>query len=95
MKESMTATKSMQEQIGDCQDDRSLQKRVALFTEKWSIAMDLNKRDASEFSADLVMVVQAVHRDANRETHALLVKAISAFSLSAVPPPSLILRKEP
>lgn len=60
-------------------DERALHKRVEWFVEKWTTAMDLNKRDAAELNADLVMVVQSVHRDASRETHALLTKALMAM----------------
>ncbi len=60
-------------------DERSLHMRVKWFVEKWTTAMDLNKRDAAELNADLVMVVQSVHRDASRETHALLTKALMAM----------------
>ena len=58
--------------------------------------MDLNKRDAAEFVADFVAVVQAAHRDASRETHALLTKTLMTMPPSPIivmpksdgPPPS-------
>lgn len=65
-------------------DERAMHARVKWFTEKWTAAMDLNKRDAAEFSADLIMVVQAIHRDANRTTHDLLMKALAAAPMPAV-----------
>lgn len=70
-------------------EERSLHALVQRFTEKWTTKMDLNKRDAAEFGADLVMVVQAVHRDASRETHALLSR-----SLAAMPPPVFVTEKK-
>ena len=60
-------------------DERALHKRVQWFVEKWTTAMDLNKRHAAELNADLVIVVQSVHRDASRETHALLTKVLMAM----------------
>ena len=58
--------------------------------EKWTVALDLNKRDSAEFMADLTLVMQAVHRDASRETHALLTK-----SLAAMPPPVFVQKSTP
>lgn len=66
-------------------DERSLHRHVQWFTEKWSVALDLNKRDASEFAADFLLVVQAIHRDAGRETQALLMNA-----LGAIPPQTFV-----
>ena len=83
-----TALDAMQKQSEADRDERELSRRVQWFTEKWTVAMDLNKRDAAEFAADLVMVVQAVHRDASRTTHELLAK-----SMAAMPPPSFIVSK--
>lgn len=85
---SITATEALQRQREQDLDERSLHRKVQWFTEKWTIALDLNKRDAAEFSADFVTVVQAVHRDANRETNALLTRA-----LSAMPPQPIIINK--
>lgn len=70
-------------------DEQSLHKRMQWFTEKWTVAMDLNKRDAAEFSADMILVVQAVHRDASRETHALLSKSLAAM------PPTVFMTEKP
>lgn len=70
-------------------DERLLHKRVQWFTEKWTVAMDLNKRDAAEFSADMIMVVQAIHRDAGREYYALLKNA-----LAVMPPPVFMTEKK-
>lgn len=88
MPDSITATEALKGSEAD-RDERSLNRRVQWFTEKWTVAMDLNKRDAAEFAADFVTVVQAVHRDASRETHALLTKA-----LSAMPPPVFIAKPD-
>lgn len=84
-----TALGSTQEQRRIDLDERSLQARVRWFVEKWTVALDLKGRDSAELSADLVMVVQAVHRDASRETHALLLKAFSAM-----PPAQFIVAKK-
>lgn len=86
MPDSITATEALKQREADI-DEQSLNRKVQWFTEKWTVAMDLNKRDAAEFVADFVTVVQAVHRDANRETHALLVSALAAV------PPSIIMPK--
>lgn len=88
MSESITSTESMKQRETD-QDERSLHRRVQWFTEKWTTAMDLNKRDASEFAADFMLVVQAVHRDAGRETHALLRNA-----LAVMPPPVFVTKTD-
>jgi hypothetical protein len=69
------------------QDERSVQKRMAWFVEKWTTQMDLNKRDAGEFAGDLAVVVQAVHRDASRTTHEMLARA-----MSVMPAPNIILK---
>ena len=57
-------------------DERALHQRVEWFFKKYAPA---DKREAAEFHADIMMVVQAVHRDASRETHALLEKALAAM----------------
>lgn len=67
-------------------DERALHRRMQWFFEKYAPA---DKREAAEFQADLTMVVQAVHRDASRETHALLTKALSAM------PPAQFIVKDP
>lgn len=74
-----TALQALQAESERDRDERSLHKRVQWFVEKWTAQMDLNKRDAAELNADLVMVVQAVHRDAGREYHHLLKSALSAM----------------
>jgi len=70
-------------------DERNVQARMKWFVEKWATAMDLNKRDTGEMAGDLAVVIQAVHRDASRETHALLTRA-----LAAMPSPTLIVPKK-
>lgn len=57
-------------------DERALHQRMEWFFKKYAPA---DKREAAEFHADLIMVVQAVHRDASRETHALLIKVVMAM----------------
>jgi hypothetical protein len=68
-------------------DETILHQRMQWFFEKYAPA---DKRDAAEFQADLMMVVQAVHRDASRHTHDLLGKA-----LSLMPWPSTIVMPGP
>jgi hypothetical protein len=70
-------------------DERELHRRVQWFTEKWTTALDLNKRDAAEFTADFTTVVQAVHRDATRDISAILTKIMMAI------PPAPIFVKRP
>lgn len=82
-----TATEAMQDRIGREQDERSLHAYMRRFVERWTADMD--KRDAAEFQADLTLVLQAVHRDANRETHALLRNA-----LAAMPPAPIFIEKK-
>lgn len=84
-----TATELLQEQVGRDRDERSLHSRMLWFTEKWADEMNLSREQVATFSADLVMVVQAVHRDASRDTHALLTKA-----LAAMPAPVFVTKKE-
>ena len=84
-----TATEILQEQRERDLDERSLHKRVAWFSEKWTTQMDLNKRDAAELHADFTLVLQAVYRDASRDTHALLTRA-----MSTMPPPTFIIEKK-
>jgi hypothetical protein len=66
-------------------DERALHDYMEWFFKKYAPA---DKREAAEFHADMAMVVQAVHRDAMRETHALLTKA-----LMAMPNPFTVLQK--
>lgn len=60
-------------------DERTLHRRVQSFTERWTVALDLNKRDAAEFAADFAIVVQAVHKDATRDISAILSKIMMAM----------------
>jgi len=71
-----TATEAIQERLGREQDERSVHSNMARFVRRW--APD-DRHDAAEFQADLALVLQAVHRDASRETHALLAKALMAM----------------
>ena len=71
-------------------DERVMHERMQWFTEKWTVALDLNKRDAAEFGADLLLLVQAIHRDSSRVTHALLTKALMAMP----PAPIFVAKKE-
>lgn len=81
-----TATEAIQERLGREQDERSVHSNMARFVRRW--APD-DRHDAAEFQADLALVLQAVHRDASRETHALLAKA-----LMAMPPGPIFIDKK-
>lgn len=67
-------------------DERSVHAYMTRFTQRWTDGLDRN--DAAQFAADLLLLVQAIHRDASRETHALLAK-----SLAAMPPPQVVIEK--
>lgn len=82
-----TATESMAEIREREMDERSLHGRMKWFTAKWTD--ELRPDQGSEFYADLLMLVQAIHRDANRETHALLKNA-----LAAMPPQPVFIDKK-
>lgn len=86
--EYMTASEALQARGGDA-DERSLHRKVQRFIEKWTVAMDLDKRDAAKFVADFVTVVQAVHLDAGRETHELLKRA-----MAVMPPPVFVTKRD-
>lgn len=81
-----TATEVAQDQA--TRDERELHRRVQWFTEKWTVALDLNKRDAAEFAADFTLVIQSVHKDATRDISAILTKI-----MMAMPPQSITLPK--
>ena len=81
-----TATEAMQERIGRDQDERSVHAYMRRFVERWA---PNDQRDAAEFQADLALVLQAVHRDASRDTHELLRRA-----LAAMPPQPIIIDKK-
>lgn len=74
-----TATKQALAQFDKNRDERELNQRVKWFVDKWAERLDASREEISELSADLVMVVQAVHRDASRESHALLTQALLAM----------------
>jgi hypothetical protein len=57
-------------------DERVLHARMEWFTNKYQPE---DRRQASEFHADLLMLIQAVHQDASRHTHKLLENAFSAM----------------
>lgn len=65
-------------------EERSLHQRMEWFFKKYAPA---DKREAADFHADLIIVVQAVHRDASRETHALLTRALEAMPGMLFPKP--------
>ena len=69
-------------------DERSMHARVKWFSEKWAAHLDLSGRETAEFHADFIMVVQAIHRDANRTTHELLMNA-----LASAPIPAMLIKK--
>ena len=88
MDEKLLKTASEVAQDQATRDERDLHRRVQWFTEKWTIALDLNKRDAAEFTADFTTVVQAVHRDATRDISAILTKI-----MMAIPPAPLFVKR--
>jgi len=83
-----TATEAALQQLDKNRDERELNQRVKWFVDKWAERLDASRDEMSELSADLVMVVQAVHRDASRDTHALLTKV-----LMAMPPAPIFVQK--
>ena len=82
-----TATEAANEAYEIARDERSLHGAMERFTKKWTA--EIRQGDASEFHADLLMLVQAIHRDASRETHALLRNA-----LAAMPPQPIFIDKK-
>lgn len=70
-------------------DERDLHMRMKWFVDKWAERLDAGREEQAELSADLTLLLQAVHRDASRETHELLTRALSAM------PPSPILVRLP
>lgn len=72
-----TATEDMREKIDRENDERSLHWRMERFTKRW--ATDLAKNDQAQFHADLVLLLQAVHRDANRDIHRLMLSVIQSW----------------
>lgn len=81
-----TATELMGERNQRDQDERSVHAYMQRFVQRW--APD-DRHDAAEFQADLALVVQAIHRDASRETHAMLYRAVAAM-----PTPSILIEKK-
>ena len=81
-----TATETVSESMDRERDERSLHTAMRRFTKKWNPD---HKDDAMDFQADLLLLVQAIHRDASRETHALLMNAL------AVMPPQTIFVDKP
>lgn len=83
-----TATEAALQQLDKTRDERELHQRMKWFVDKWAERLDASREEASELSADILLLVQALHRDASRETHALLTKA-----LMAMPPQPMIIPK--
>jgi hypothetical protein len=73
---SKTATDIQADAVDAHRDERILHSRMEWFTKKYQPA---DRREASEFQADLLMLVQAVHQDASRYTHKLLENALRAM----------------
>ena len=69
-----TATEKLSERREADMDERALHNRMEWFSKKYAPA---DKRECAEWHADLLLVVQAVHRDASRETHRLLGNALA------------------
>lgn len=76
-----TAT-SIRQDTDAHRNERLLHARMEWFTNKYQ---PVDRREASEFQADLLMLIQAVHQDASRHTHKLLEK-----SLAAMPPFTIV-----
>lgn len=83
-----TAAQTLAE-LDKTRDERELHQRMKWFVDKWAERLDASREETSELSADIVLLVQAVHRDASRETHVLLTKA-----LMAMPPAQFIIPKK-
>lgn len=77
-----TATEAMREMDDRRRDERSVHSYMQHFIDRWA------PFEKGEFVADLTLVLQAVHRDASRETHALLRRA-----LQAMPPAPIFVEK--
>ena len=82
-----TATESVAERRDREYYERSLHHGAERFVSRWTDGMGSEER--SKFHVDLVLLIQAVHRDAMRETHALLKNA-----LAVMPPSPIIIRKD-
>lgn len=54
--------------------EKILHNRMEWFTNKYQPE---DRRQASEFHADLLMLIQAVHQDASRHTHKLLESSLN------------------
>ena len=80
-----TATKTALEHLDKQRDERELNQRMKWFVDKWAERLDASRDETAELSADIIMLVQAVHRDASRETHEMLRR-----SLATMPPPAFI-----
>ena len=80
-----TATEAALQQLDKTRDERELHQRMKWFVDKWAERLDASREETSELSADILLLVQAVHRDASRETHALLRN-----SLALMPPMQII-----
>lgn len=87
MSHARTAAEAIEARKSRDIDERSLHDCMRRFVKRWTEHMDA--RDAAEFQADLTLVLQAVHRDASRETHALLRNA-----LAAMPPAPIFIEKK-
>lgn len=80
-----TASEAALQQLDKTRDERELHQRMKWFVDKWAERLDASREETSELSADILLLVQAVHRDASRETHALLRN-----SLALMPPMQII-----
>ena len=81
-----TATEIAQEAREREREERSLHATMERFIERWTAEIPPDARP--EFHADLLILIQAVHRDASRETHALLRNTL------AVMPPVQFIKKD-
>lgn len=68
-----TAAEAVREIDERRRDERSVHACMQRFIDRWA------PFEKGEFVADLTLVIQAVHRDASRETHALLMRALQTM----------------
>lgn len=74
-----TSTEAALLQLDKVRDERELHQRMKWFVDKWSERLDASREETSELSADILLLVHAVHRDASRETHALLRNTLAVM----------------
>jgi len=71
----ITATEAVTKRDSEFQR-QALHNRIQWFVEKHAPE---DKREAAEFHADFMIVVQDIHRDASTHTHELLSRSLAAM----------------